>query len=391
MEKFSSLECVLKEMTFDMPSSMLDLPLDVMALIAKRMANVIDFIRARAVCHYWKSIFTLENYSPSRQVPWLMLAEREDSDVRRFFNPSTSEIYEIPLPEVWHRKIAGSAHGWLVTMGDDREIHLFNPLTRVQIKLPPLQMYDVSDWIWIPSYHLARSLHKVVLPSRPSDRDFLVLALYTTMCMGAIFRPGDKAWTLVGGENDWRLFDDLIRYKGNIYTVDINGWFGMFDFSSEPRAIKLGCLPSLPTAVDPLNPWCRYTKYLVELSGDLLIIVRRVFNSWQIVIDDDLILPEVVLSYKTTCFKVYKLDQIQPNLMWVEVKDLGDYSVFVGQNTSFIVKASQEGGWWRRNCIYFTDDNGGVYNLEDGTFQDHYQGLSCSYHSPPVWFTPSLL
>ncbi|KAG9441210.1 hypothetical protein H6P81_017064 [Aristolochia fimbriata] len=52
MEEVSSSECALKVMTFDMPTGFLDLPPDVMALVAKRMANV----------------------------PWLMLAEREDSE-----------------------------------------------------------------------------------------------------------------------------------------------------------------------------------------------------------------------------------------------------------------------------------------------------------------------
>ncbi|KAG9441181.1 hypothetical protein H6P81_017035 [Aristolochia fimbriata] len=383
---------------FSMAFNILDLPLDIMDLFAKHVTNAMDFVHARAVSQYWKSVFNLENYSPLRQAPWLILAEREDSDIRSFFNPPTSEIYDIPLPELWRRRIAGSAYGWLVTVGDDGEIQLINPLTRVQTKLPPVQTFgqDLADWS--ASDIRAEFLSKVVLTSSPSKGDFLALALYTTMNMGAIWRPGDKVWTLVGGEHDWLLFEDLISYKGNIYTIDIHGRFGLFDFSSEPKAVRLGRLPSLSTDGDSMNVWENYRKYLVELSGDVLVIVRRIYighGNTEILFndDDDRILPEIVFPYKTMYFKVYKLVLLQPKLEWVEVKDLGDYSMFVGQNTSFHLRASQTGGWLRRNCIYFTDDctrvehlqidggrDQGVYNLDDGSFQDHFQGMRV--HSP---------
>ncbi|XP_068646319.1 F-box protein At2g26160-like [Aristolochia californica] len=377
------------------------------------MCSISWILLARAVCREWQSVFSLENYSPSSQdcAPWLMLAEREDSDIRGLFNPSTSEVYDIPLPELWQKKIVGSAHGWVVTIGEDLEIHLYNPLTRVQIKLPPQTNFGYDTSSWSPSDVRDYFLKKVVLFSSPSKGDCMALAVYNDYDVAAIARPGDEVWTTLGGTKDWRLFQDYIHYMGNIYAIDIHGGFGMFDFSSEPKTIKLGSLPPLPINVDDKwNYWDRHKKYLVELSGDLLVIVRRVYNVFDsdILIDDDedFTVPEVVIRYKTVYFKIYKLYQLQPEVEWVELKDLGDYSLFVGKNTSFSVKASQAGAWWRRNCIYFTDDcfeyfgirkpneiqahDQGVYNLEDQSFQLHYQGTSSSHYSPPIWFTPGL-
>ncbi|KAG9441644.1 hypothetical protein H6P81_017498 [Aristolochia fimbriata] len=389
-----------------MASSIMKLPRDMISLIAEHMTDPKDFVNARAVCRDWKSVFTTENYSllshgwksvfkdriPRGEMPWLMLAEREDSDVRSFFSPSTLEVYDLPFPELWHKKIAGSAYGWLVRMGEDKEIDLFNPLTREQRKLPPQPTfgYDTSEWSAMEIRD--RFLAKVILTSSPSKEDCMAIAIYPLeRTMGAVARPGDEVWTTVGGERDWRMFQDFINYKGIIYTIDFHGWFGMFDLSSEPKGIKLGRLPALSRDEDRWNYWDRYNKYLVEVSGDLLVIVRRYYSahdSSELLYDDEFMFPEVAIRYRTLLFKVYKLNQLEPEVEWVELKDLGDYSVFVGQSTSFVYKVSG-GSWWKRNCIYFTDNgfdfisednlclgghDQGIYSLEDGSIQLYYEG-----------------
>ncbi|KAG9441642.1 hypothetical protein H6P81_017496 [Aristolochia fimbriata] len=357
-----------------MASSIMKLPRDMISLIAEHVTDPKDFVNARAVCRDWKSVFTTENYSllshgwrsvfkdriSRGEMPWLILAEREDSDVRSFFSPSTLEVYDLPFPELWHMKIAGSAYGWLVRMGEDKEIDLFNPLTREQRKLPPQPTfgYDTSGWSAMEIRD--RFLAKVILTSSPSKEDCMAIAIYPlTRTMGAVARPGDEVWTTVGGESDWRMFQDFINYKGIIYTIDIHGWFGMFDLSSEPKGIKLGRMPALSRDEDRWNYWDRYNKYLVEVLGDLLVIVRRYYSANdtpELLYDDEFMLPEVVIQYRTLLFKVYKLNQLEPEVEWVELKDLGDYSVFVGQHNL---------------CLGGHDQ--GIYSLEDGSIQLYYE------------------
>lgn len=83
-------------------------------------------------------------------------------------------------------------------------------------------------------------------------------------------------------------------------------------------------------------------------------------------------------------FRIWKLD----------IRDLGDSTIFPGINGSISIDASKSIGM-KRNHIYFTDNwkigdgrDMGSYHLKDGTIRSFYP---CVYVCPPpTWLIPSL-
>ena len=89
------------------------------------------------------------------------------------------------------------------------------------------------------------------------------------------------------------------------------------------------------------------------------------------------------------------------------MKSLGDEALFVGDNQSMSILASNFPGC-QPNSIYFTDDSidvfaikntyrpkgpfdMGIYCLENGTFQKHYTPkYKHRYLAPPLWVVPPL-
>lgn len=145
--------------------------------------------------------------------------------------------------------------------------------------------------------------------------------------------------------------------------------------------------------------------YLVEWMGELLLVVKFLDTTKYIkyvMEEDDYQEHEDMPWYKTTMFKVYRLDFV--NKKWDELKSLGDYSLFLGGNTSISIMALDYGEHVRKNCIYFTDDfitstgpeipgghDMGIFDMENKVIQPHYKGVSTSNYSPPIWLIPTPL
>ncbi|VVA10969.1 Hypothetical predicted protein [Prunus dulcis] len=86
---------------------------------------------------------------------------------------------------------------------------------------------------------------------------------------------------------------------------------------------------------------------------------------------------------------------------WIEKNDLGDFALFVGDNSSISVVASKIQGC-ESNCIYFYDDNDltkrdrsftdfGVYNIKSQRILKpaRIMTLMKKLKQPPIWFLPS--
>ncbi|CAK9186233.1 unnamed protein product [Ilex paraguariensis] len=128
-------------------------------------------------------------------------------------------------------------------------------------------------------------------------------------------------------------------------------------------------------------------------QGDLLIVQRFLIR---IKSDDN--------RHVTYRFKIFKL-QFNPNeeAERVEVKSLGGDALFLGDNQSMAVLASDFPGC-RPNCIYFTDHylmvahpppvygrcDLGIFNVDDGSFQG-LCNLDCSQKHlvPAIWILPT--
>lgn len=104
---------------------------------------------------------------------------------------------------------------------------------------------------------------------------------------------------------------------------------------------------------------------------------------------------------KTVKFLVFRFDW--NGKKWESMTSLDDKVLFLGENASLALKASNYRGC-KGNRIYFTDDYSGanydsiasiagdhdvgVYNLEDGSIES----LPCYPQNShwPIWITPSL-
>ena len=115
-------------------------------------------------------------------------------------------------------------------------------------------------------------------------------------------------------------------------------------------------------------------------------------------------------TYGANAFHVLEVD-LSSN-KWSQVKNLGNRSLFLGDNSSLSVEVLDISSL-KPNCIYFTDDcqmlyavseffpegggrDMGIYNLQDGSIEriePYFKGRSkwnlCDPITPPMWVEDS--
>lgn len=262
---------------------------------------------------------------------------------------------------------------------DSHHVYLFNPfmsVNGVQISLPPLTAFDN-----FPSHAVSTEycLVKAVLSSDPVlDKDYVVMALYGGYHRLALFKPREKNMTWASLDD--RSFANIIYFKDRFYVVDKEGALFVCDIECDDPKLKVAMVT--PTMYEEETNQI----YLVECCGELLQVKREVRYDSPV--------------YFTTGFRVFKLDFV--DLKWVQVKDLFGQVLFVGDNSSISLPASDLPGC-EKNCIFFTDDNyywyelspkdtnydTGVFSLENGSIDRHYGMKSKMKFPPPVWVEPT--
>ncbi|KAL2903653.1 hypothetical protein RDABS01_002363, partial [Bienertia sinuspersici] len=276
--------------------------------------NLKDYVMFSCVCRSWHEAATVVK-SNNIILPWLMLSN-DDGDKRNLFDLSIKKCYNLSLPETRNRNCYGTGSGWILTVGLDLEIHLFNPLTRDLLHdLPPptrgvVVIYGESDF---------------VAAATPEDTEW-------TPIIDAI-DVGDVAYCPTLGLTLFVQGSGFVSYC-DLYQLLLSNNkspLRLVDYASPSKQIsKLG------------NPKiCRSILekfYLLESFGDILMVKRSY--------DKDTVM--------TDGFEVYKLD-LQTK-QWEEVVDLGDVVLFVGNSPATSVKASCFPSSCNPNSIYFTDD-----------------------------------
>ncbi|CAI9755585.1 unnamed protein product [Fraxinus pennsylvanica] len=360
------------------------LPADVLGLIARQLHFVEDRLRFGLVCKSWRMVMLHTDRFSCSLLPWLMLTEKEESDTRRVYSPFNKKVYELSLPEINGRRCWGSPHGWLVTLDVAFNMNLLNPLSRVQIFLPPLhKCSNLENLVCCPETFRNTFVYKAVLSSDPSSANCVVLAIYSDNKM-AFAKPGDVAWTpLQSGSS---FVNDVICFGGNFYAIDSSGDIRISD--SKGSHLKTISLPV--QEVD--NELGENSIYLVEVGGHIHVVQRIMY--------DTKIYDLPVL--RTWNFVIFRVDVC--NGKWEEVKSLGDWSIFIGSNHSFSISASDYPECLR-NCIYFTDDYSGLYyntttylTYDIGTYDLDgpkirtflQEDVSRFKFSLPVWIKPSV-
>ncbi|KAI8549374.1 hypothetical protein RHMOL_Rhmol06G0019600 [Rhododendron molle] len=400
-----------------------ELPPELIQTIAEKLITHTDYLRFRAVSTTWRlSTPTAPLHLPT-QLPWLMLPfnqtrrstqgatrhllvdglgqrKKITGASRPFFSLSANKSHSLHLPESSphrRRRHRGSSHGYLAFLDESPDFFLLNPLTRAKFSLPPLSSFpnvvafDFSDVgreysLRAPNGDVStRSLSemrdlfikKVVLSSSPSvDLNFIVLAILNQTGDLAFCKNGYRSWLFI--EDAQSYCEDAIYCNGLFYAVNKLGQIAVCDVTGEFPRVSFICTP--PQIGGDL-------LYLVSLSSDELLLVTRYLDL-------------EILDYGTREFRVYRLDLSGPK--WERVTSLGDQMLFLGENSSVALSASDFPGC-KGNCIYYTDDYSelnydgmagnhdlGVYNLEDGSIDP----LPCCYSLPrmrwpPIWVTPN--
>ncbi|KAF9589058.1 hypothetical protein IFM89_018320 [Coptis chinensis] len=365
-----------------------EIPDDIIQLFVKKLSSLEDFISFSLVCNSWRSVATAESQSGLLIFsPWLMLTKRntnsddgQGGSIRTIVSLSTRKLINIRLLETQGRRCWGSACGWLVTMGLDLNIHLLNPLSRIQISLPSLCAFppDQQHAFCKPEKLCQVFVEKFALGAKPPlpNQTSVVMAIYGGYGRLAFATPGDEAWTPVESST-FRTHEDIIFFNGHFYVVTSCGYLRVCEINMTiPRTTDIAPCPS--------NVKGSYKFYLMEISGILHLIVRNL---------------HVNLHYFSVDFEVYKFDFCEK--FWCDVLDLGDHALFVGNNNSFSISTSKYPEF-KANCIYFTDDHGGffhehfydmgVYNYNTGNMEEPFYSSEdlLSKISRPIFFMPSL-
>ncbi|KAL3828897.1 hypothetical protein ACJIZ3_017699 [Penstemon smallii] len=402
------------------------LPTDILVLIAERIDFFEDFVNFCVVCKSWQLITSIlgKGRTLPPRFPWVMLTDiaeqnypivTEDMDSldmlvkeveknefiegmynRRFYSFSTSKTYEFELPEATRRKCLGVSYGWLLTVDYDLQINILHPFTRQQIGMPPLLSF-MDQPECDENFKLQKVVNffvrKAVMSSNPyntSNIDCIIVAIYGVCRILAFARPGDEVWTDIVGPSN--CYCDVVYYKDNFYAVDYCGVIVVCDINdvNGPKTTPVARF-SDERAV--------HQKYLVELSGFLLLVIRF-RGGVDFGDEEDVDRP----CYYTTGFSIFALEECPGDgssnnypYKMTKVESLGDKSLFIGYNTSVSVLSSK---YVKANCIYFSDDDSelsvsepyggghdtGIFDVESGSITLHYASKFMSHLTPPIWF-----
>lgn len=228
-------------------------------------------------------------------------------------------------------------------------------------------------------------IKKIVLSSSPSSSGgskFIAVAIINKTGDLAYWKDGLNSWDLIEGTRSF--CEDVIYFEGLFYAVDKYGCIAVCDVSGDSPMVEF---IQTPRANDG------DMQYLVNANGKFLLIARYLKLAAGL---EEL---DIVSNfYETHEFRVFCLNSSERK--WERVLSLGDTMLFLGENSSLALFASDFPGL-KGNRIYFTDDYSeldyggypgiydvGIYNLEDGSIKrlPCYSDLTWP---PPIWITPN--
>ncbi|KAJ9165904.1 hypothetical protein P3X46_020719 [Hevea brasiliensis] len=387
------------------------LPPELIETISKSITVYADYLHSRAVCRTWRSSIPKNPYHLPPQLPWLMLPQSQyNQSHRAFFNLSTNKFHFLNLPEASHRnRHCGSSHGWLIILDDSPLVLLINPLTRAKFSLPPLTSFpNVVSFNYSDigrEYALQNSsgdrytrslrqmrdwfIKKVVLSSSPlKASNFVAMTILNQTGDLAYCRNGNQSWTII--ENARSFCEDVVCFNGFFYAVNKSGQIAICDVTSDSPEVSF---------IETPRQAGGDMQYLVSSADELLLVTRYLDLEFEVDHPDR----QQYIMYRTIRFEVFRLDWSGPR--WVRVRSLGDKVLFIGENTSLSLSATDFSGCMG-NCIYYTDDYSdtnydghfgehdlGIFKLLDGSIEP----LPCyprNFHSrlrwpPPLWVSPN--
>jgi hypothetical protein len=412
----------------DGPDTRLDwssLPWDPTALILGKL-ELPDLLASAAACRSWRAAYKADpriDAGPFFRGPCLVFhsgAPASEVTLRSLTDGAGGGVHRVTLPDppFATRYVMGSSHGWLATADEKSDLLLVNPVTRAQVRLPPIctlrhvtcsfrrgilrryrvRRVDLGESVrrrHVRKYPIFENLkpdegrlsfyEKIAWSSDPTSGNCIVMIMQSFQRIISFARVGDARWNLLHANRSCRSYHDFfyngedglfygIRGNGEVHTIDFNGLFPV------ANVVFRATVP--PPAED--------AKYIVRAPwGEILQI------SW----DDEYVWdPDV----NTSSIVVYKMDFVEQRI--IEARNLQGYALFMGFNSSFFFLPNEDCTMIKQNHVYHAADlidndyRNNIYaprrmieiNLEDGRINDVWPSPNTwSNWPPPVWLMPS--
>ncbi|KAI5345872.1 hypothetical protein L3X38_013749 [Prunus dulcis] len=303
------------------------------------------------------------------------------------YNPMTDNVLNVQfkLPK---KRFCGFAKGWLIAMNMNLVVTLINPFYRVKgkkkredsiINLPP---QDRNYGNFLHEQVIAAFVIKPTISVDPilNPNNCIVVAIYEGRGILAFIRLNkDTTWTYV--DESLSFIQDVVHVEDKFYVVEEGGTLFSFDIISQ-------CISNKQLVAQGIESDEVQKTYLVVLNDKELLMVLR------------------YITFKDRCRVTTKVEIFELNFdkyEWVEKNTLGDVALFLGDNFSIFVVASNFSGC-RPNCIYFDHDyeriergydkkplhrDFGVYDIERQSFSQPYTSdantLMEKTMQPPYW------
>ncbi|KAI8558827.1 hypothetical protein RHMOL_Rhmol04G0126700 [Rhododendron molle] len=383
------------------------LPWGILDLILAHLIQLDDYLHFSAVCRTWLSAALDGKYRQlgesihKQSFPMLLTPPLPptkaagDHHLRwRLYSLTCGKLlnWEIKMPS-YSQRLCGSSYGWLGAVNEDLTITFFNPFSGKSVQLPPAHPRPCEiihpDPSW-RNYSFDKEVLKFVFSSYPNFAsvkcDFVIGAIFGSYHDFAYIKPGSNVgsgWNYIGCCR--RGFTDAVYHLGKFYLVDNYCCVISVYVSSGGSSSNKAKPPQVQVVVPPTDSYTRRVYLVVSSAGGDLLLVQA--------------LPHPT-RWQTAGFKIFKLlglDSIdhQKFAELVEINNLGNDALFLGDNHSLCVSASNFRGC-RPNCIHYVRDcqDTNVYNLEDRGFTP-LKGIKTrlrrSGHPPPIWIVPTLL
>ncbi|PON53134.1 hypothetical protein TorRG33x02_306140 [Trema orientale] len=323
-----------------------------------------------------------------------------------------NKFLELELLVPYGKRFSGSSNGWLVAVNKDWTVTLYKPYSMVKegnnldtcIRLPcifPIELeYDLDDpqAVFYKSmgidienlydYHVYKALITTDPLANPSE--CTVVVIFGPCNELAFLRLAqDTTWTKIEPTISF-LSDDIMHFNGLFYAVNqTNGELISFDVTDLCDSTIKYVAPEVPNFAPQRT---HIKRYLVESCGGEILQVER-YIKWN----------KVDNARMTLLFRILRFDFDEKN--WIEIENLGDMALFLGDNSSVSISTSDFVGL-QPNHIYFTHDidlitsasnpticDLGMYDIERKNYKLHFAIDSTTLRKmksqPPIWVVPT--
>ncbi|KAK8338398.1 hypothetical protein V6Z11_A09G249400 [Gossypium hirsutum] len=259
--------------------------------------------------------------------------------VWNLYSIKNNKLLPLPFQVPYVDRFVGSSKGWLVNVDDNLVVRLLNPLCLV----PGKQIgYDPNTYITLPPLDppcsVFNHIRKVVLSANLTSSHDDYMAIFGADHHVAYIRTNkEKEWTYV--HHNWGILHDLIYYRVCFCAINYNSeviYFNMADRSFF-KYLPINCNVNLENF--------ETKNFVKSLAGELLLIERIKRWDWH---------GKLGCNY-TKGAEIWNLKLDSEGWEWREMKSIRDCALFVGDNISLSVAASDFCGC-QPNCIYFIDD-----------------------------------